>query len=422
MTALNRLYPPATSLTEAFQISPLKKNILPNGVPAYFLKGKEKEALRIDLVFNAGVRNQMHSCIAVATASLLSEGTNRLSAREIFEAFDFYGAYFQVRCFADDAVLSLYCLRKNLSPCLDLVQQVVSGANFQEKEIENYKTISLARLSVNLEKPSFLVRRSFNQLLFGEESAYGTFSNSDDYKKISREMLVDHHRSFYLHGLKYVMVSGDCDDSMLKVLGGACSMGSKNKTTYSVTTFPSKKHKQHIEKKSAEQTVLRIGQPITNRTHPDYNSIALLNMVLGGFFGSRLMKIIREDLGLTYGIYSSLENYFDAGCFYIESDLQKDCIDRCLEEIYKQIDILQSDLIGDLELTTAKNYMLGSFQRSVDNVFSLSERYKNIIDYGLPEDHLHSFVEKVKSITAHKLREVANTHFNKESFYIVTVG
>ncbi len=59
-----------------------------------------------------------------------------------------------------------------------------------------------------------------------------------------------------------------------------------------------------IEKNGAVQTAIRIGSPTINKRNPDYPGLKILNTILGGYFGSRLMKNIREEKGFTYGISS----------------------------------------------------------------------------------------------------------------------
>ena len=43
------------------------------------------------------------------------------------------------------------------------------------------------------------------------------------------------------------------------------------------------------------------------RQTPDFHALSVLNAILGGTFGSRLNRVIREELGYTYGIHSSFD-------------------------------------------------------------------------------------------------------------------
>jgi predicted Zn-dependent peptidase len=134
------------------------------------------------------------------------------------------------------------------------------------------------------------------------------------------------------------------------------------------------------------------------------------------------MKNIREDKGLTYGIYSSLESYKNGACWYIETEMNNELRDQGLTEIYKELATLREVLIDDEELQTAKNYLLGSFLRSIDSPFSLADRYKILLDYNLDYSYYYELIEIVKQTTAEELRSLAQKHFQEKDLFEIIVG
>jgi zinc protease len=114
------------------------------------------------------------------------------------------------------------------------------------------------------------------------------------------------------------------------------------------------------EKPDALQSAIRVGLPVINRNHPDFQSLQVLNTVLGGYFGSRLMANIREDKGYTYGIGSGLGSFKQGGSFFIASEVGADVCKATLTEIEKEINLLKTELVPDGELSLVRNFMLGS--------------------------------------------------------------
>ena len=111
-------------------------------------------------------------------------------------------------------------------------------------------------------------------------------------------------------------------------------------------SFSSSDQKKHfIEKDGAVQSALRIGKPFFNRTHPDYPGMAVLNTLLGGYFGSRLMSNIREDKGYTYGIGSAIVSMRQEGYFFISTEVGADVTTAAIGEIYKEIELLKDEPI-----------------------------------------------------------------------------
>jgi predicted Zn-dependent peptidase len=145
-------------------------------------------------------------------------------------------------------------------------------------------------------------------------------------------------------------------------------------------------------------------------------------MALGGFFGSRLMKNIREEKGLTYGIYSAVESYWDSGAFYVETEINNELRETGRVEILNEIANLRNDLLPDSELSLVKNYLLGSFLRSIDGPFAVADRYKMLIDYGFTYQYYQDFVDTIKGISASELCDLANTYLQEKDLSTVIVG
>ena len=276
---------------------------------------------------------------------------------------------------------------------------------------------------VNMQRSSFLVRRLFYSSIFGETSPYGTFSEPDDYKNISRENILTFFNNHYKNNVKYLLLSGSIDESVIKTTENVFKGLHKN--TYIKNDVVAKGKscdKVFFDKKDSVQSAIRIGRRIVNRAHPDFRKLQILNMILGGYFGSRLMKNLREEKGLTYGIYSAMESFIDDGCFFIETEINNELRDRGLTEIYREIAVLRTELISDSELHLAKNYLLGSFLRSIDGPFSLAERQKILIDFGYGYDYYYEFINMINRITSIELRDLANTYLKEEDLSEIVVG
>ena len=158
------------------------------------------------------------------------------------------------------------------------------------------------------------------------------------------------------------------------------------------------------------------------KTHPDYLGMTILNTVLGGYFGSRLMTNIREDKGYTYGIGSGLASLLHDGIFYIGTEVGAKVCNNALEEIYKEINILRTDLIPEEELELVKNYLMGTYLKSLDGPFSLADKFLGIKVYGLGYDFYDLYIETLKNITSEELLMLAKKYLDPDSMYELVVG
>ena len=135
-----------------------------------------------------------------------------------------------------------------------------------------------------------------------------------------------------------------------------------------------------------------------------------------------MLKNIREEKGLTYGINSVLESYLDDGCFYIDADVNSDKVKIAIAEIYKEIAILSTIPIPDHELLTAKNYLLGALLRSIDGPFSIMDRNKIMIDYGFDKDYYEEYIATINNTTPLELMAICNKYLNADNLVEVVCG
>ncbi|MFA9212642.1 MAG: M16 family metallopeptidase [Candidatus Methylacidiphilales bacterium] len=421
---LNRKEAPFATEISGIKIKETVEHTFQNGIKLYALNAGNEEVLKLDIVFNAGAISQVYKGQANFTAKMLSEGTSKYTAAEIAEKLDFYGAYFQAKSGTDDAVITLYCINKHLTNCLPFIVEILTDSIIPENDLAILKKNTIQNLIVNEERNSFLARRTFNQSIFGN-TVYGGYSTKEDINKIEQNILVDFYKNQYQKGIKYILVSGLVNDMVIGTIANNFDnnlflSNERNNHNYQETIF--EKETIFVEKPNSIQSAIRIGKKLFNRNNPDFREVQLLNLILGGYFGSRLMKNIREEKGLTYGIYSAIEAYPNDACWYIDTEMNNELCEKGIEEIYKEVKLLRTKKIGQDELRIAKNYLLGSFMRSIDGPFSLADRFKILKDYNLSYSYYYEYIEIIKNSTSESLLELANKYFNEESFTNVRVG
>lgn len=422
---LNRKKAPSIVEIKSINIKEAQDNILSNGIKLYTINASNEEVIKVDIVFDAGINVQEYKSQANFTSKMLSEGTSKYSAAELAEKLDYFGAYFQTKNTSEEAIITLYCINKHLKNCLPFIVEILTDSIFPGKDLEILKKNAIQNLKVNEERNSFLVRRAFNQTIFGKESIYGSYSMETDIECISQEQVREFYKNHYQKGIKYILVSGYVNDETIEVINsnfGTKNFKSYNNIAYKYVENKTKPADLYINKSNSVQSAIRIGRRLFNRNHPDFREMQLLNLILGGYFGSRLMKNIREEKGLTYGIYSAIEAYPYDACWYIDTEMNNDLCETGIKEIYKELDRLRKELIGEKELKTAKNYLLGSFLRSIDGPFSLADRFKILKDFDLEYSYFYEFIEIIKNTTAERLKELANLYLKEEDLTSVIVG
>jgi predicted Zn-dependent peptidase len=149
--------------------------------------------------------------------------------------------------------------------------------------------------------------------------------------------------------------------------------------------------------------------------------VKVLNVLFGGYFGSRLMNNIREEKGYTYGISSFLENNIRESAWVISTEAGKDVCEATVNEVYKEMKLLTEALVDNDELLLVKNYMMGANLANVDGPFHIIARWRDIILNELDENYFQEYIATIKNVTAVELKELANKYFLPEEFFELVV-
>jgi zinc protease len=147
----------------------------------------------------------------------------------------------------------------------------------------------------------------------------------------------------------------------------------------------------------------------------------VLNNILGGFFGSRLMANIREDKGYTYGIHSYLVNLIQESALMISTEAGKDVTEATIREVYLEMKRLCDEPIPEEELLTSKNFMIGTLLGDLDGPFQVAGRWKSLILNDLSEEYFYNGIETIKNIQPSELLELANKYLKADDFYELAV-
>lgn len=421
---LNRTVAPAfNQVSDINFIQPSSKQ-LANGLPVYILNAGEQELVRIEFIFENGNWSEQKPLQAVAVNGLINSGTSKLTAKQIADGVDYYGAFLQTEYSADFTTITLYTLTKHLSSVLPILHSVLNESIFPQHELEIYQQNQKQKLQVSLQKNDYLARKTFAHAIFGD-TAYGSDINPADYDQLQQIDLLAYFKAAYQPKNCTIIIAGKFVDKDFEVLDTVFGGIWENNQSFDRNHFSfSAKAGQdiYIEKPEALQSAIRMGNLSINRTHVDFPALQVLNCVFGGYFGSRLMANIREDKGYTYGIGSGIASLKHAGYFFLATEVGANVCADALKEIEKEVHLLRQDLVADEELDLVKNYMLGSMLGSLENAFSHADKFKNIHFFGLDYSYYSNYVETVKNITAQDLKEMANRYLDWNAMARVVVG
>lgn len=417
---LDRTIAPAYNQDTSYSLITPKIKTLTNGADVVYVIGGSQDVLKIDLIFRAGRWYEARWGAAYFTAHLLSKGSKTKSSYQIAQLFDLYGAHLEISPGLDYVSVSLYSLTKNIQPVLTLLREIILEPSFPEKELDQAVSIYVQNLKVNLEKTSFLASKLFRSTLFGEDHPYGKELEEKDVKSLSSRDLNECYSNFKDFS---VFVSGKIDAATENLIDTTIASFPKTlQGSKSIARDPATPTHIEVEKEGSVQASIRLGAESILRTHPDYSKVIFASHILGGYFGSRLMKNIREEKGLTYGIYASVQPLKHAAYFVIGADVNKENISITFDEIRKELKRLRTEAVPAEELLTARNHFIGSLQSEITTPFAHADKIKTLYLSKLPPDYYQQMINTVKNITTDEIIATSQTYLNEEKLFELAVG
>lgn len=422
---MNRSIAPQISMPSSINLLEIDSIKLKNGLQVYSLNGCSEPVVNLTIVLKAGKYFQAKEMVAGITMSMLKKGTKNFTANEIAEKLDFLGASLNAQAGLYLVSISLSCLKDKLEDILVILKDILTENDFPQQELDLEKKKQIQNLKINQEKNNFLASVKFNEVIFGEKHPCGYRPTEELISNVSRKDLITHFNEIVKFNDKsYLVLSGDIDKNVIALIDQYLGTIAIKNTFKNVSNpFALATEKEHLKtKKDSVQASLRIGMPLIDVQHADYLDLEILNRVFGGYFGSRLMKNIREDKGYTYGIYSYINPFIGGSYFCIATDVGLQYKENTLNEISKEINRLKTELISKEELQMVKNYHKGRIMKSVDGALRFANVLSTNLSLGLDETRINEQLKAVEEITAERLLSLANKYLNFEDMHKIVVG
>ena len=418
---LDRTIPPITRSISKVNLIKAEKIQLSNGLPIHIIDAGQHDIIRVEIILKSGKWYENINGEAYFTSQMLLEGTADRSSRELADIFEYHGAHVHVNSGIDYNILTIYVIRTKWKEIIGIIKECILNSVFPEKELSILKDIQQQQLRINNEKNSFVAGKEIRRVLYGPDHPYGRALEYDDFDQIKQEHINQYYRKALLHGIE-IIISGQISEDLINVLEVFNDLPKVDPSEALHNIVGSNDEDIRIHKKDSLQSSLRMGSRKISKSHPDFPGLIILNELFGGFFGSRLMKNIREDKGYTYGIHSSIVSHIHDSYLVIGADVKKEFVDDTIDQIYHEARRLNDEMVEARELTIVKNYLLGNFLSSLETSFALADKFKNIYFFGQDYSFYDKYIEKINSITPSEIQELANKYLNESAFKSVIVG
>lgn len=359
--------------------------------------------------------------------ALLQQGTASRTAQQIAEEVEFYGADLTTGSSMDFGTISLSTLSKHLSNGLELLCDIALNPSFLQQELEFVREQSLSRLKFSRADATRLSSETFNREIYSPHP-YGNppLGTEDSIQKLSREDIQKFYQTYFLPSRSFITVSGDIDASLIanRLNEGLASWKAmpSQEPRFDFPKMSSEKRVLVVQKDDAVQSIVNIGHASVARNHPEYARLYTLNMILGGYFGSRLNMNLREKQGFTYGIRSGFDALKLGGDFNISTQVRNEVTGEAIRQILLEVERLCNEGVTEKELKAVKQYIAGNFVIQNESPNAIANRFATIELYDLPPAYFKTYIDDIQSVTRKDILDAAQRHIRPDSFVFVIAG
>jgi len=417
---------PETQTIQTFEVPESRGITLASGHQLHLSTPCSIGVVRVELFWASGSFHQSKPYVAGLANDLMFSGNENRSEYEVIEYLDYLGATHRTECGHLGSLVVLRASKKNILEAFKWSIENIEQASYLGRELESAKMVRYASLERQQKTPKYWSSRIALETLYGRDNTLGIHGNPEDYENIHRTDLQQFKSEHYSMDRLMLFVSGDVDDALLDDFSTILSnypgrIIAIEQHEFTGTPGKSKEAIYH-RVEGTSQVNVNLGRHVKPANQRERFGLTLLNLVLGGYFGSRLMQILREEKGFTYGIGSYFKPAFNDFTWTISGDLKSENSVESLAVIHEIFTDLKSNLLSDNELTKIKQYYSGQFRGGFDGPFAMGGKYQHAMYRGLTMDYYSTVLPGIWAVTSEEIMVLANNYLDPESFIHVLSG
>lgn len=410
----------------SFELPGTSSITLDNGLEVTFIDFGLAPKVNISVRVMAGnVFDGDATYLADVVGAMMEEGAAGESPAAIAQAFASMGGDMNIGVGMHTTNFSANVLSEFGPDAIRRLASVIRQPDFPESEFDRILQNQIRNMTVARSQPGPVATEAYVGLLYGTDHPYGQglpdVGQMDDYS-------MDQVRQFYADnygaGRTRIYIAGRFDHAEMEAAirdafgdwdtGPAVSIPSATPRSGPIVRL--------IDRPGAPQTTIRLGAPVAPIGSDDAYSMAVMNAILGGSFTSRLTRNLRETNGWTYSPGSGVSNLIGSSYWTFNADIITEHTIEAFTEIFSEIQQLQLATPSDEEAGGMRTWLGGIFILQNASTGGLIGQIANQDLYGLPDDYLASYVDRINDVSNADISAVAEEYLQSNRMVLVVVG
>lgn len=418
--------PPEGGTPKNFTLPAKEEFELPNGLSATMVPYGEVPKVVVSLEVQTGNvhENEKENGLADIVGNLMKEGTPTRNARQLAEEVARLGGSLSVSVGPNQTWISGSALSEYGPELVAIMADLVQNPAFPESELDRIKNDFKRQTNLQRQQPGTIAQTKFRESLYPNHP-YGRGLPADaTIEGFTLAQVRDFYQKQFGADRTTVYVAGKFNEGDMKeAITSHLSNWERGPAPQIPVAKPVAKGDMVVQDRpGAPQSTIVFGLPVVDPSHPDYMALRVTNSLLGGSFGSRITRNIREDKGYTYSPYSSLNARYRVGDWYQVADVTTEHTRNSLREILNEINRLRTEAPAKEELEGIKNYEAGLFVLRNSSPWGIISQLSFLELHDLPDSFLTNQVENIHAITPEQVRQTTQKYIQPRNMTLVVVG
>ena len=405
------------------------KVTLDNGMTVFLLEDHELPIVNAYALIRTGSIYDPADKLGLASLTgtvMRAGGTTTIPADKLNEELEFLAASVETSISEEEGTATMSVMKKDVDRGLQLFADVLEHPAFAEDRLAIAKNQLKEAIRRRNDLPSQLAGLEFAKLLYGPDHPLARIPTAETVDRITRDDLVAFHQKYFHPNTMILGLSGDFKTAeMIAKLKEAFQGWEKVDVAFPPVEAAKLEYKKSVNliDRPIDQTSVRIGQLSIKQKNPDFFALSVMNSILGGGFHSRLFNQVRTQMGLSYNVASVLSpGERDYGDFAVQFETKSGTTVKAIDAAIHEVKRIQSEPVSAEELATAKDIVMNTFVFQFANSERIVARRVSLLYFGLPDDYLETYRDKVAKVTRQDVQRVAKEYLHPDQFVILAVG
>lgn len=402
-----------------------KEFTLKNGMKVFLVEDHEQPTFSLTIQIRAGEVSDKKAGTATITAELLSNGAGKRNALELAQKLDSIAIGINAASAGDVTTVSGSGLKKHFPLFLSLFSDIVTKPTFPKEEFDKIVPQTLAAIKQEKSRPGTIAQAMSRKVTYGMNHPNARRRTEATVKSITLDDIKEFHSTYYKPNNATLAVVGDISQKELEPMLEKAFTDWKKTDVVRAELPPASPMPvgiYFIARPSSVQSSIAttsLGVPLRD---PDYEPLSLSANMLGGSFGGRLFRTLRETYSYTYtpGAFHSRAKSMNR--FVCVADVRNAVTDSAIWVIKQEIARMRNEKVADEELTRIKRYEVGSYLLRFEESSFIATLLQNADYTGEPIERIKSYPDRFSSITPAQVQTVSQKYLKDNQTSIIVVG